>query len=244
MDALILAAGRGSRLGSATADRPKTLVDLGGMTPLALQLHTLMGAGVGRAVIVTGYRRDQVEAEARRQAGDRIELEFIWNPFWAVTNVIGSAWLAWPRLTAPLVYLHADTVFEPAILDDLLAARGSAIAVDFRACEPEQMKVALAGERVGFLSKNMSAADTVGEFIGLAVFRQPSLQAIQRGIDAALEQGKLGAYFEEGLNLAISTAGLDIVPVPTAGRRWTEIDFPEDLEFARKILPALVRHSR
>ena len=92
MDALIMAAGRGSRLGGLAEDRPKSLIDLGGITPLEQQLDLLIARGVSRALLVTGYRRELLQEAAERQAAGRIGLEFIFNPFWSVTNVLGSAW--------------------------------------------------------------------------------------------------------------------------------------------------------
>jgi choline kinase len=239
MDALIMAAGRGSRLGAHTDDRPKSLVDLGGITPLEWQLDVLAARGIERAIIVTGYRRAAVEAVAERRADGRLRIEPVWNPFWSVTNVIGSAWMARERLTEPFVYLHADTVFEPSILDDLLAADGpAALPVDLRPCEPEQMKARIEDGRVVHLSKELSEAHTAGEFIGIGVFREAALGPVRAGLDAVLEAGTLTAYFEAALNHAID-AGLTVHPVPTAGRAWTEIDFEADLELARSILPRL-----
>ncbi len=239
MDALILAAGRGSRLGSLTDDRPKSLIDLGGISPLELQLDLLAARGIERALIVTGYHRATVEAAARQRVGGRIIVEAIWNPFWSVTNVIGSVWMARDRIERPFVYLHADTVFEPSILDDLLTADGDALLpVDIRPCEPEQMKADIRDGRVVHLSKELPAERTAGEFIGIGVFRGAALPFVRDGLDAVLDAGGLNAYFEAALNHAID-AGLTVTPVPTAGRAWTEIDFEEDLELARRLLPRL-----
>jgi choline kinase len=239
MDALIMAAGRGSRLGSHTDERPKSLIDLGGISPLELQLDLLAARGVDRVVLVTGYRRGEVEAAAIARAAGRVRVEPVWNPFWPVTNVVGSAWMARDRLTGPFVYLHADTVFDPTILDDLLAAPGDAVLpVDFRACEPEQMKAQVVDEHIVHLSKELRDEDTAGEFIGIGVFREAAVPLVRAALDAVLEAGGLTGYFEAALNVAIE-AGLVVRPLPTAGRPWTEIDFPEDLELARTILPRL-----
>lgn len=235
-----MAAGRGSRLGSHTDDRPKALVDLGGISPLELQMDTLLTRGIRRIVLVVGYQRRMVEQAAAARIADRAELSIVWNPFWSVTNVIGSAWLAREQLQAPFVYLHADTVFEPSILDDLLAAQGpAALAVDFRACEPEQMKAEVIGDRVTHLSKELPEKRTAGEFIGIGVFADRALPAIREGLDAVLELGTMNAYFEAAINHALDQ-GLAVDAVPTAGRRWTEIDFEADLQLARSLLPHLM----
>jgi choline kinase len=239
MDALIMAAGRGSRLGPLTDDRPKALVDLGGITPLELQLDLLADRGVERAIIVTGYRRRDVEASAARRIAGRMQLDMVWNPFWRIANVISSAWLARDRIRGEFIYLHADTVFEPGILDDLLSTSGPVrLPIDFRAVEPEQMKARIVDGRVVYLSKELDEDSSAGEFIGIGVFRADAVPQVVAGIEQVMEAGDHSAYFEAALNVAID-AGLDVVPVATNGRAWAEIDFPDDLAGARAMLPRL-----
>ena len=58
--AVILAAGRGSRLHPYTENRPKCLMELGGMTLMERQLRALRGAGITDIVVVTGYRAEML----------------------------------------------------------------------------------------------------------------------------------------------------------------------------------------
>jgi choline kinase len=239
MEALILAAGRGSRLGALTADRPKALIDLGGTSALGLQLDLLLARKVQRVVVVTGYSRGMVQRFVEEHVADRAEVINVWNPFWRGTNVIGSAWMASAHLRDSFVYLHADTVFEPSILDDLLSSEADAVlAVDVRPGEPEQMKADVRDGIVAELSKDLPPERTHGEFIGIGLFRAPAIQPIRSGMDAVLERGETSAYFEAAINDAIQH-GLGVRIVPTSGRPWTEIDFPEDLALAREILPQI-----
>ncbi|MDQ3937772.1 MAG: phosphocholine cytidylyltransferase family protein [Chloroflexota bacterium] len=241
MDALIMAAGRGSRLGGLTDDRPKSLIDLGGISPLELQIEILLARAVRRAILVTGYRADLVRAVAGRRAGDRLTLEFVFNPFWSVTNVLGSAWFAREKLGDDFIYLHADTVFEPSILDDLLASRAEvSLPIDMRAVEPEQMKAEVRDGRVLYLSKELPDERSAGEFIGIGLFRQSVVPRLRHAIDAEIESGSLNAYFEAAINRLISGHGVSAAAVDVRGRPWTEIDFPEDLQAARRQLPALL----
>ena len=240
-DALIMAAGRGSRLGGLADDRPKSLIDLGGITPLELQLEVLAARGISRAVLVTGYRRDLLQAAAERRAAGRIELEFVFNPFWSVTNVLGSAWFARGRLHDDFIYAHADTVFDPAILDDLLTADADiALPVDMRACEPEQMKAEVEGDRVIYLSKELPEERTCGEFIGIGLFRSRIVPGLVDAIEREVADGAIGSYFEAAINRLIADGGASAIAVSTRGRAWTEIDFAEDLENARRLLPAFL----
>ena len=102
------------------------------------------------------------------------------------------------------------------------------------------MKAKIVGETVLRLSKDLPPEDTAGEFIGIGFFRQPSLPAVLDGMDRVLELQNLGAYFEEAINWAIAERGLRVGFIPTEGRSWTEIDFPDDLEFARSIVSRIV----
>jgi len=201
----------------------------------------LIARGVSRAVLVTGYRRELLQEAAERQAAGRIGLEFIFNPFWSVTNVLGSAWFARDRLRDDFVYAHADTVFDPTILDDLLATDADiGLPVDMRAGEPEQMKAEVAGGRVLHLSKELPDERTAGEFIGIGLFRSRIVPGLVDAIEREVADGAIGSYFEAAINRLIADGGAEAVAVPTRGRAWTEIDFAEDLETARRLLPAFL----
>ncbi len=76
MKAIILAAGRGSRMKSLTEERPKCLVELAGKALLDWQLEALREAGVSEIAIVTGYKRELL--------ANRGLVEF-YNPRWAET---------------------------------------------------------------------------------------------------------------------------------------------------------------
>jgi choline kinase len=237
LDALIMAAGRGSRLGGLTDERPKSLIDLGGISPLELQLEILLARGATRGIIVTGYRADLVRAVAEQRAAGRLGLEFVFNPFWSVTNVLGSAWFARDRLEGDFMYLHADTVFEPSILDDLLASQAAiALPVDLRAVEPEQMKAEVRDGQVLHLSKELPPDRSAGEFIGIGLFRRPVVPLLCEAIAAEIEAGSINAYFEAAINRLIAD-GIQAQAMDVRGRAWTEIDFLDDLEAARRQLP-------
>src|SRR5687768_2327890 len=93
MKAIILSAGQGSRLGHLTTDRPKCLIEFGGRTLLDWQLDTLAANGIEEAVVVTGFRDDQIEAALARRSGGPI-VRTIYNPFYKVADNLGSLYVA------------------------------------------------------------------------------------------------------------------------------------------------------
>ncbi len=236
--ALILAAGRGTRLGPHTDDRPKCLTPVGERTILEHQLRGLESVGVSGIVIVTGFRHDVLEAAiAQRRFARDVPVRFEHNPDFAMTNVLASWRIAAPVMAEDYIYLHGDTVFEPAVLHTLLAARRPAmtLACDPHECAEEEMKVSLDGDRVLRISKQLAPTDTDGEFTG--VLHCP-LDVHRRLIGVAetlLSNGesRRTMFFEAAIQRAIDDSIASAFAVSVAGMRWREIDFPEDLFAAR-----------
>src|SRR5262245_47042961 len=97
-EAVILAAGTGSRLRPLTLDTPKCLLDVGGRTLLSRQLERIAAAGIQRAVIVTGYLADRVEEHLQRHPA-QIEVALAPNPEYATTGNCMSVLAARPQVT-------------------------------------------------------------------------------------------------------------------------------------------------
>ena len=98
MKAIILSAGQGSRLGHLTDDRPKCLIEFAGRSLLDRQLDALAANGIDEAVVVTGFRDDQIEAVlAARSGGPSVRTVF--NPFFKVADNLGSLYLVRGELT-------------------------------------------------------------------------------------------------------------------------------------------------
>ncbi len=94
--AIILAAGLGSRLRPLTDTTPKCLLDVGGQTILARQLERIAAAGIRRAVVVTGYRSEDVEGHLPGHIGRRSRSRLAPNPDYATTGNCMSVLAARP----------------------------------------------------------------------------------------------------------------------------------------------------
>ncbi|ACD97098.1 phosphocholine cytidylyltransferase family protein [Trichlorobacter lovleyi] len=122
MKAVILAAGRGSRMGSDTEGRPKCCTMLAGKNLLQWQLASLRAAGVTEILVVRGYRGELLY-------GDFSTVD---NTRWAETNMASSLvcatdWLA----SGPTIISYSDIVYHPDHVRALIACDGSiAITAD------------------------------------------------------------------------------------------------------------------
>jgi choline kinase len=226
MQAIILAAGRSSRLAFALQGRPKCLTQLDDLYLIEYQLEVLRDFGVTDVCMVLGYRADDV----RRVVGDRCH--YIANDRYAETNSLYSLSLARHWVREAFLVLNCDVLAHPHIYRRLLAMPGNVLAYDSQSgTEDEQMKVVFANGNVQRLSKALPAEESQGENVGLLKFEVWGIDPFFCEAQAALalegeQQWAPAAVQRFARNWPMG--GVDI-----AGWPWIEIDFPEDLHAAR-----------
>uniref|UniRef100_UPI002597D912 phosphocholine cytidylyltransferase family protein n=1 Tax=uncultured Varibaculum sp. TaxID=413896 RepID=UPI002597D912 len=120
MQALILAAGMGSRLKDLTANNTKCMVKVNGVTMIERMLHQLDAKALSKIVIVTGYEGQKL-IDYISTLDISTPIEFVDNPIYDQTNNIYSLWLAKDKLLEEdTLLLESDLIFEDRVLDDLL----------------------------------------------------------------------------------------------------------------------------
>jgi choline kinase len=232
MDALILAAGRGSRLRHG---RPKCLVEVGRRCLLDHQIEALRWIGVERIAVVVGYRADDVCRVL--PAGTRV----VYNARHAETNSLYSFHLARDEVGPELLVLNGDVLFHPLVARCLLRWSTSALAYDGDSGQDEEhMKVAIRQGALVEMSKELPAEQTVGENVGIIRLTEPASTAAFDAAELAVANGGRRDWLATAINAAAAEHRFQCVDV--AGVPWVEIDFPEDLERARgEVLPAIER---
>ena len=236
--AIILAAGKGSRLNGTAGESPKCLVELGSTSLIERQIRLLRDAGIDDIAIVVGCQADRV----RRVCGH--DLTYIENARYAQTNSLYSLWMARPLLCEAFVVLNCDVVFHPALLMDLLASRHeNALLLGYReASQPaygdEEMKVKVRGGLVTDMSKEMDPAEADGENLGIVKFGARGAAALVDIMDELVAEGGLRDWAPRAF--AAFARQHPLHAIGTRGLPWIEIDFPEDYQRARsEILPAI-----
>lgn len=238
MQALILAAGRGSRLGRKGFGRPKCLLEVGRRPLIEHQLEMLAEAGVAPVALVVGYCADEV----REVVG--IRAEYIENSRWEVTNSLYSFWLARDWVKGPLLILNSDILVAPEILERLLETDGDAFAYDSSSGDArEHMKVSVREGVLKDMCKGMPASDVSGENVGLLKFTADTTQALFDVSDRLVASGEEKSWLGSSVRLLAKHHRLRAVDV--AGLPWGEIDSSFDLDRARKeVLPRIRRSQR
>lgn len=227
MQAIILAAGIGSRLTSVTGGISKALIEIGGRPLIHHQLEALADHGIGPVLVILGHQADDVAAAIGNRA------ETIVNERYAETNSVYSLWLAREWITGPFILLNCDLLFDPRILDHLLATPGNALVYDSTSSRGrEQTKVAIRRGRVVDIGKDLPPASARGESLGLLKFDAEGGRALIETADHLVQDGVDDAWVIEATRGIC--ARVDLRATNVAGEAWTEIDFPYDLDVARR----------
>ncbi len=231
MQGIIMAAGKGSRLGDANKNMPKSFLEIEGKKLLEYNLDMLTKYGINDIIIVTGYMVEEFE----KLLGDRKDIRIVYNPFYDSTNVLSSFWFGQELLEDDFIYMHADTICDTEIFEDLLSAEGDIVLpVDFRPCDEEAMKVELdkVSGQVKFINKTMDLSLGDGEFIGICKISKNSIPKVKSVTNKIMREQKFSSFFEVALQSIIDNDLCKLTTIPTKGKFWCEVDFKEDYERA------------
>jgi choline kinase len=232
--AIILSAGKGSRLLPLTAARPKCLIELSGKSLLEWQLDALQGAGVRDIVVVTGFGEDLVDAVTARRSGVRT----LFNPFYHVADNLGSVWMARSELDRDTLLLNGDTLVSPRLLERVLGARTGPIAVtvdEKESYDADDMKVLRDGDRLLRIGKALEAGQYNAESIGLLAFREDGPRLFAERVETMMRQPDgTRRWYLRAID-ALARSGADVRAVSIKGEEWQEVDFLEDVEAAKAL---------
>lgn len=239
MKGVVLAAGRGSRLGTLTDDRPKCLVELAGQPLLTWQRDALAAGGAGETAVVVGYRADLLSRQG---------LPTFVAPRWEQTNMVVSlcAAASWLR-TEPCVVSYGDIVFEPAAVRSLVAADGDlAITYDPRwhdlwsrrfddpLDDAETFVLAEDGSVARIGGRAATVAEIQGQYMGLLRFTPASWAAVEATLDA-LSASQRDRLDMTGLLQLLIHSGHRVEAVPYRGA-WGEVDHESDLAVCESLV--------
>src|SRR5690554_2318098 len=129
MQAIILAAGKGTRLGSYTKENTKCMLEVNGYKLIDLNLQNLSKVGIKTVILVVGYKKDNlIEYLGSEKYG--VSIIYIDNPVYATTNNIYSLYLAGDYLKSDdTILLESDLIYDISILEGLLADKRPTLAV-------------------------------------------------------------------------------------------------------------------
>ncbi|MBF8273070.1 MAG: putative sugar nucleotidyltransferase [Magnetococcales bacterium] len=234
MKAVILAAGRGRRMGKRTDHLPKALLNYRGKRLLDWQLQALRDGGIDDIALVLGYQMQQFDISLPRFINER----------WAETNMVASLMTARQRLaTEDCIVSYADIIYSAQAIHRLRQSDGD-IAITYdpnwlelwrtRFANPlddaESFRLNHDGTLREIGQKPGSVEEIEGQYMGLLRFTPPGWRQVTRLVDA-LPTAELDRMDMTSLLNRLILSGVCVHTV-AIHEPWYEFDQPSDLENA------------
>ncbi len=242
MQAIILAAGMGRRLGEFTANNTKCMVEVNGIRLVDRLIAQLKSLSLSRIIIVIGYEGEKLKAYINsKYPNDHIE--FVQNPIYDKTNNIYSLWLAKTFIEEEdTLLLESDLIFE----DDILKI----------ALESPYQNCALVSKYETWMDGTMVRIDddnNIVNFIPKKAFKYEDTEFYYKTVniykfskdfitnhylpflEAYIKVLGENEYYEQVLRVITLIDNCDIKALPITGLKWYEIDDVQDLRIAETI---------
>lgn len=222
MDAIIMAAGVGSRLSNLLDNQPKCLIQAGGETLICRIVRLLKKYHVQNITVVTGYQSHLIQRELGFQ------VKYFHNPFYTVTNSVASLWLACEEIHGDTILMNADLFFEEGLLEIISRAHEPvSMLADTTRIATADYRFAVDGNKICRYGKHLSNDETHAEYVGMARINKEFVFSFKQRLDDFILQNKFHVWWEDVIYSHISE-GYPVIYKDVAGHFWTEVDCLED----------------
>lgn len=242
MQAIILAAGMGKRLGDLTRNNTKCMVKVNGVPLIDRALTQLSRLDLSRVILVIGYEGDKLRAHVG-ESYKGLKITYIENPVYDKTNNIYSLSLAKKELQEDdTLLIESDLIFEGQLLDKLVNNPYPNLAlVDKYETWMDGTMVKLDDDNniVNFVPKKAFRYDEVDSYYKTVNIYKFSRDFLKNSYVPFLEAytKALGnnEYYEQVLRVITLLDKCDLKALPLEGEKWYEIDDIQDLDIAETI---------
>ena len=240
MQAIILAAGMGKRLGKYTQENTKCMVEVNGERLIDRVIKQLARLSLTRLVIVVGYKADNLIRYIGNRYDSKIKIEYIKNPIYDKTNNIYSLALAKDIMCEDdTILLESDIIFEDRVLDALTSHPDRDLALVAK-CESwmDGTMVCIDKERniTSFVSKeDFSYQNAFKYYKTVNIYKFSKAFSAQYYIPFLEAYCKVlgnNEYYEQVLQVLVHLHHSPLKALPLDDEKWYEIDDIQDLDIA------------
>ena len=244
MKAIILAAGKGTRLGSYTKNNPKCMLEFSGKSLIERQAETLKACGIKDIVIVKGYMPDKI---------NMLGVKYYLNEDYANTNMVETLMCAEEEMDDDILVCYGDILYEKRIIEEILASKvdiGVTVDADYwnywkaRLENPEEDMESLViddeGKIIELGDTNCNPDKAKVRYVGLIKFSKKGVEALKKVYyenkekyfdknESWLRSKSFKQAYMTCMLQALVNAGYRVDPI-IIKHGWLEFDTNEDYE--------------
>ena len=226
MKAVLLAAGKGTRISRMIEPIPKCTLPIKDEPLIRHTVKSLLDKKMS-VVVCVGYKKEKI-----LEALDGLPVDYVYNPFYDVTNSIASLWFARDQLEGDLFIMNADVFFSPEVLDIVLNFdNDNVLAIDKTRIELGDYFFATSDN--GYLrkyGKELPLRDRSGEYVGIAKLLSSFVPEFRARLEKMIDEQQYNKWWENVIYSFTDNNEKLIHTVDINGNFWAEIDYFDDYE--------------
>lgn len=224
MRAILLAAGKGTRISRMIEAIPKCTLPINGVPLIRRTVNLLAEYGI-ESVVCVGYQKEKVY-----EALEGVECSFVFNPFYSVTNSIASMWFARDYLDGDVLIMNADVYVSRSILELIMKNREKVVmAIDkTRIAEGDYFFKITDNGSITKYGKGLPIEDRSCEYVGVSKMQSDFVKVFSNRLIEMIDKGEFDNWWEDVLYSLTET--YDINTIDVENNFWSEIDYFDDYE--------------
>ena len=241
MQALMLAAGMGKRLGKYTENNTKCMVEVAGKKLIDYAIEAVRYAGINRMILVVGYKGQNLKDYIQRKyANSEMEFIFIENKEYDVSNNIYSFYLAKEYVVQDdTILMESDLIYEKTLIKNLIAVRHKDVAAIAK-YKSWMDGTVVTCNKTGYITQFIDKADMNYDMLD-EYYKTVNVYKLSRGfskniylpfLEAYMQAYGVNSYYETTLKVVAHLAKTQLYGYEIGDISWYEIDDVQDLDIA------------
>lgn len=242
MQGIILAAGKGTRLGSLTKNRPKALIEVLGKPIIINTLEILKLYGIKEVIIIIGYLGEVIQ----KICGENfcgMKITYVYNELYEITNNNYSLYLAKDFIKEDVVLIECDLIFQEEVIKELVQVSYDCAVLVSKYNKESMDGTIVYADDFGNINKmllkrnQVAGEDYKGSLKTVNIYKF-SYEFWRNVFMTALENyiffHDKSSYYEVVLGALIFYGDSEIRSIEVDEKKWAEIDNLEDLKRAEQ----------
>lgn len=228
IQAIILAAGKGSRFHNLTENMPKCLLSIGNTTILDRQIDLLFKNNIDDIFVVTGHKSNLIEKHLSKK-----NVKIIKNEKYQIFDNLYSFWCVRNFITDDFICIYGDLVFDENLLFEIIKNKNNCLMIDKAIYEFDNHSVEVKNNLIKNINFDYNALKHNGQFIGILKFNKSSLSLLKKSLNYLEKNKNLNGEFIILIKFLLKNKMI-IDAIRVNKKIWINVNDKIKLDYAKK----------